>query len=436
MVAIPGRRMPPALQSFFVFCGAVYIAIYSLEGVVRYGLSFGGADNAILARDLLIWLPLLALLVYQATRLRVERSFLVYAAVVGVHGAIIYANFRTTTPVVYGAKLLINVLFGFIAGNAFTHPGRRTLRLFVLLWIAGLFGLTLEKFFFDMPWVGMSATVGGLTVDVSHNWDIVDPLEKRVAGFTRGSIAAATIFPVLALVIAVRTRSWLLRAFLLLTTAGAVFATTQKGSFVAFMVVLGVMLGPLRWRAWLLRLTCLAFTLLLIGLPLFTPGLIMTQNGGVFSMASFAMRIEDTWPGAWNWISHNEIFPFGVGLGGIGGPQRFYAPDAFNPSDNLFVFMYANFGLATFLYLGALLAGVVRLPRRAPPEAMGALAVLAFLLGYGAVLSMIEDQMSSLFLGACGGALWQLRARRAVTEEAEPGRSVVVEPQFAHRSAA
>ncbi len=428
-----GQEMPPRLQSFFVFGAATYISIYSLEGVVRYGLSIGGADTAILARDLLIWLPLVGLLLYQATRLRVGRSFLIYVAVIAVHGSIIYLNFRTTLPVVYGAKLLINVLFGFVAATLITHPGRRLSQLFVLLWVAGIIGLTLEKFFFDMPWVGMSATIGGLAVDVSHNWDIVDPLEKRVAGFTRGSIAAATVFPILSLLIAVRVRSWRLRAFILLTTAGAVFATTQKGSFVAYAVVVALLLGPLRWRVPLLRLACIAFALMLVALPVVTPGLILTMSGGVFSMASFAMRIQLTWPLAWDWITHNEIFPFGVGLGGIGGPQRFFAPDFFNPSDNLFVFMYANFGVFALLYLGALCSVVVRLPRRPPPEAMGALATLTFLLGYGAVLSMIEDQMASLFLGACAGSLWQFRVRHRATQEAD--RSIILTPQFAHQEA-
>ena len=424
-----GPDMPPRLQSFFVFGAAVYISIYCLEGVVRYGLSLGGADTAILARDLLIWLPLLGLLLYQATRLRVEKSFLVYAAVIAVHGSIIYLNFRTTTPVVYGAKLLINVLFGFVIGTLITHPGRRLMWLFALLWASGLVGLALEKFVFQMPWVGMSATIGGLAVDVSHNWDILDPLEKRVAGFTRGSIAAATVFPILATVLAVRIPSWWIRAFLLLTTAAAVFATTQKGSFVAFVVVVGLLLGPLRWRVPLLRLACLGFTLLLVALPVLTPGLMLTMTGGVFSLASFAMRIQLTWPGAWDWIAHNEIFPFGVGLGGIGGPQRFFAPDFFNPCDNLFVFMYANFGVFAILYLVALCAVVVRLPRRPPPEAMGALATLAFLLGYGAVLSMVEDQMSSLFLGACAGSLWQFRVRHPALREAE--HTLILTPTFA-----
>ena len=36
-----------------------------------------------------------------------------------------------------------------------------------------------------------------------------------------------------------------------------------------------------------------------------------------------------------------------------------------------------------------------------------ALAVLAFVFGYGSVLSVIEDQSASLFLGAAVGVLWR-----------------------------
>ena len=82
-----------------------------------------------------------------------------------------------------------------------------------------------------------------------------------------------------------------------------------------------------------------------IALPLFTSGLLVVDSGGVFSFASFAMRISDTWPDAWRGSCNNQVFPFGVGLGGIGGAQRFFAENFFNPSDNLFIFIYANFGV-------------------------------------------------------------------------------------------
>lgn len=40
--------------------------------------------------------------------------------------------------------------------------------------------------------------------------------------------------------------------------------------------------------------------------------------------------------------------------------------------------------------------------------AIAPLALLTFNFGYGIVLSMLEDQISALFIGAAAGMLWQL----------------------------
>jgi len=190
---------------------------------------------------------------------------------------------------------------------------------------------------------------------------------------------------------------------------GAVFLTTQKGSVIAIAAVTVILCAP-RWSWYaLLCFACLMFALLDVALPVLTAGLLMPQSAGVFSFASFSMRITLTWPEAWTWIANHNVFPFGVGLGGIGGAQRFYAADFFNPSDNLFVYLYANFGVLGLAYLGWIAALGPRVPRPARPEALQALAVLAFILGYGAALSILEDQMAALFVAAAAGMLWQLR---------------------------
>jgi len=171
-----------------------------------------------------------------------------------------------------------------------------------------------------------------------------------------------------------------------------------------------VILCAPRWSWYgLLCLACVMFAMLDVALPVLSAGLLMTQGAGVFSFASFAMRITLTWPEAWQWIANHNVFPFGVGLGGIGGAQRFYAADFFNPSDNLFVYLYANFGVLSLAYLGWFAALGPRVPPIARTEAFQALAVLAFILGYGAALSILEDQMAALFIAAAAGMLWQLR---------------------------
>jgi hypothetical protein len=49
------------------------------------------------------------------------------------------------------------------------------------------------------------------------------------------------------------------------------------------------------------------------------------------------------------------------------------------------------------------------LPGRLHPLAVPALAVLTFNFIYGIALSMLEDQVSALFIGAAAGTLWRLR---------------------------
>jgi hypothetical protein len=312
-------------------------------------------------------------------------------------------------PAIYGAKLLVNVLFGFIAGRHLTQPSRRVLLLLALVWLISVAGVVLDKYVYTFPWMGLETHVGGIQVDVSRGWDIDSGPDKRAAGFTRSSISAAMLLPTLALVIAPRIRSLVLRLVLLAITTVAVALTTQKGALVAIGAVSLILCAPSRTRYSLLNGACISFAIAVVALPLVTAGLLISNAGGVFSLASLAMRISLTWPDAWQWIWNNDVFPFGVGLGGIGGAQRFYAGDFFNPSDNLFVFLYANFGLMSLVYLGWVTNVGRRLPLEEQPKAIAPLATLAFILMYGTVLSMLEDQVAAMFIGASAGMLWQLR---------------------------
>ena len=110
-------------------------------------------------------------------------------------------------------------------------------------------------------------------------------------------------------------------------------------------------------------------------------------------------------------IEHNGVFPFGVGLGGIGGPQRFYAPDEFNPADNVMILLYAYCGAFALFYVLFAARLATRHVTGAHTHVIPAVAILAFCFGYGAVLSMIEDQSAALFMGAALGVLWQHTGR-------------------------
>jgi hypothetical protein len=199
--------------------------------------------------------------------------------------------------------------------------------------------------------------------------------------------------------------------------------TTQKGSIIALIPIAGILcIQPMRQPA-RLRIAFIAFLILSIAAPLLTLGLHMKHGAGVFSTESLYLRVAYTWPDAWKWITHHQMLWFGVGLGGIGGPQRLYAPDAFNPSDNIAVLLYGYFGIFAILYAGIVCVMALRPVTGSIQRVTPALAILAFAFGYGIVLSVIEDQSASLFLGAAVGVLWR-ETRNSITPVEAPCRTV------------
>lgn len=397
----------PGLVGVFVCCAALYLAIYALEAPVRYGLYLAGKDSLILLRDGLMAGPLLLLCAAQAGQLRLHPAFAAFGLAVGFHGLVLMGTVGSVMGVAYGVKILLNLLFGFFVAGILLgeRPGIR--RLYWLLWFLIMVGILLDKGGMAFPWTGMRTMVGDLNVDVSKDWQISDPFARRVAGFTRSSIAVAAILPCLAIVLMSRMRGLWPRLALAVPSVAGVFLTTQKGSLIAFVPVVLLLCLPAAGRLLWLRLCFLGFLLLAAGLPLFTHGLHLDHGDGVFSMESLYLRIAYTWPDAWDWIARNQMLVFGVGLGGIGGPQRLYASSAFNPADNIAVLLFAWFGLFAVLYAALTIRLALAPVTGDRPRAEAAVAILAFAAGYGVVLSVIEDQAACLFLGAAIGTLWR-----------------------------
>lgn len=395
------------MASLFAGCGFLYLLIYSAESPIRYLLYLAGKDSLILLRDGLILVPLVVLFAVQASRLRVHPVIIGFATLMAFHGLVLMGTIGSPLGAAYGVKILVNLLFGFFAASLLAVPGKFVFRAMIALWCLTIIGVLLDKFLVTFPWVGIKTIVGDLTVDVSKDWQIQDTLSRRVAGFARSSIAVAVLVPILAIVLMGKTRSILLCAFVGLTSLGAVFLTTQKGSLIALAPVAAIMIArPRHERSWL-QLWCMAAAAIAIALPIATNGMHLSHGSGVFSTQSLYMRMADTWPHAWQWISRHQMMIFGVGLGGIGGPQRLYAIDNFNPADNLFILLYAYFGLFGLLYMATACWLALRPVSGSPQRANTAIALLAFAFGYGAVLSILEDQAACLFVGAALGVLWR-----------------------------
>jgi hypothetical protein len=197
-----------------------------------------------------------------------------------------------------------------------------------------------------------------------------------------------------------------MRMWILATTIGGVYLTTQKGALFSLLLVSTVVCGPTKLRILLLRLLVIAGAVLVIAVPICTNGLVIAQgHGGVFSIASLAERIDDTWPKSLQWILAHQIFPFGTGIGGIGQSQALLGNISQHYPDNMFLLLYAFFGVPCFSFFGWTVFAAIRSISIDPEVAGPALAIVAFELLYGIVVSVVEDQAGPLFIGAALGVL-------------------------------
>ena len=415
-----------------LYCLIAYITAYCLESPLRYMLYLVHASSLVLLRDLLIDIPLVCVFVAQLMRQKLHGAFVAFIIVAAIQVPIFWLNFGVSNifASIFGLKLIVNTLLGILACQALMVPNRRTYRLFAALLIISIIALVAEKLGAHFPWVGLHDYVGGADVELARDWQIDDPILRRVGGFFRDSIGAAEGIATLCIVVACQTRGWIARTSLLLFSFGALILTTQKGAIVAFALVLLALLFPIGLRLISLRILVVSGAFLNAALPFFTNGIDMVvSRGGVASSMSFGMRVKMTWPNSWAWVASHSVFPFGVGIGGMGVPLKKIAPTAWMFPDNMFIFTYAYFGVFAVIFYLLFAYGAWRSLRMSSRDSEVGLATLAFFMFYGIVVSTIEDQLAALYLGAATGLLLtgatlELTPRRAAA--ARPGESMAI----------
>ena len=248
----------------------------------------------------------------------------------------------------------------FIAARQLTLPSRPALLMLLsLVWLISVGGVVLDKFVYTFPLDGAGRPMLAASPSTSRAAGtlIVDRTSAPPDSLASSICCGHVLLPILAMIIVPRVRSFVMRLLIVAITVGAVILTTQKGSLAAVLAVGMIMCAP-EWS----RMACCAgrvrflFAVAAVALPLMTAGLLTpTGRRGVFSSASFAMRDRVDLAGrVRRWISQNNAFPFGVGLGGIGGAQRFCARPIFSiPRTTCSSFFFTPIpGCLSLLYLG------------------------------------------------------------------------------------
>ena len=385
------------------------LVIATFEGPVRYALNGLHLDPLIFVRDAAL---VGALALFVAARLAVNAvpaSVGAFALLALVHGLVAYFNIGSIIPAAYGLKMFLPALCGFLAAGTLARPGRRLVGLVAVMWVAAVIGATVDKFWLDYPWVGLNVELGGLNVYIGRDWQSGEI--ERVGGLARSSINLAVLMPLLSFMLLTRLTSRVLATIVCTLTFAVLVWTTQKGAILGYGLAVLALLLSSRASSAPLKAAVLLSAVLLVFAPTVLIHFDMPSDRGVFSFQSLIERIREMWPNAWGWIGKFPPF-LGVGLGGIGGGQRFFAPADFNPSDNLFIYLFGNFGVASLVYLAGAVLIAMNAEIREPRRDGLVLASLVFLLTYGLVISLIEDPIASMWMGATLGWLATLQPPR------------------------
>ena len=202
-----------------------------------------------------------------------------------------------------------------------------------------------------------------------------------------------------------------------LSALGAILITTSKTSLLALGILAAASLLRIGARhRWLLvtQMSRLALALVMLGAFALTlvPFALPTEAAGNLDdtlseygalprllFHSLVERAQDVWPRAVASMSDPLAWITGRGLGGVGAPQMYFAPDSYNPADNIHVYLWLSFGgVVLLLLLVFLLALIGRLVRSPGPDA-ALVAFLTTLLAFGATLNVIEASMLMAGLG-------------------------------------
>ena len=429
------------MKTLIYLCLLTYFSFYLFESPIRYGFNAVGADFLIFIRDLILILPL-ALNIFiedkayksgknsvknsgqNSGQKRIHPAFYIFTLIILVHGIIGFLNIGNWFIIFYCIKMLLTALVGAVIAPYLMNPPKEFVRVIFAFWIVTFIGVFIDKYdILTYPWTGLKTVMGDMQVDISRDWEITGE-DKRAGGLLRSSINVAVVTPLLAFIMLFNmniARPYLAvaaRLTIMVMTVMVLYWSTQKASIVAFIFTCILLTAAHKRPIPALKIGISLAFILMILLPIILPQFIMPNGEGVFSLASFYMRVEDMWPRAWLLIERKEIFPFGVGLGGIGGAQRFYSPEDFNAADNMFILLYAFFGIFSFVYMGWLWLICVSANNKAPASITHALSIVLFIAFYGVALSMIEDQMASLFLGAAAAWLASNRLNRRSEDNA------------------
>jgi hypothetical protein len=385
---------------------ALYIFTFVVEGPLRYVLALANLETALYARDAIL-LCAIVLAIGWHLRRPVSLYVVVLLFLLAFHAMVGVLFTARPLQVGFGLKMILPFILGIVIFKRTRFESgalHATVLFFFLVTVTGIF----LNYFYTFDWEGFSYRVGETNVQGAVRW-WHDGGQKRLAGFARSSYDAAILVLACAIFLAIYIRPALVRLLLWAGAGLAIVLTTTKGALFAYVVltiIFAFRLGRGKHsESWLLKFLWLPAGIMVL-LPVCS-GVVDVRldfDSPVerLLLGSYADRMENVWPRAFDNLEQAGSFFIGRGIGGIGTPQLYFEPALWNFADNLFIFAYSTCGIFAFAYLFFLLWQVQSLKLHHLDDVL-TYANLIFAFIYGITTAVIESAVIAFLLGLAYG---------------------------------
>ncbi|QCQ20832.1 hypothetical protein [Desulfoglaeba alkanexedens] len=405
----------------------VFLAVEVFQGALRYFFTLIGAPFLIYFPKLLVTAAFIGLAFKTARTMRISRPvfgvltlFMVFVAV-GVH----YTG--NLMQALFGLFALLPLLFAVLAELAVVRMGQRLVPYVALLWLCAAIGLVYD-YFADLPWWDLAYQLGIWELEGSRGLATFGI--KRLAGFSRAFYDVAEQLLFLALTWVILGKRVSLTILVWIATGALIVLTTSKKTVGVYLFLtlllplMGVRLVPGGFKRAVTGIIPLLVALIGIALPVST--LFVSYRLSIhsyvsrFLFASFEDRLTWCWPDAFSLVFDHGSMLLGRGIGGIGVAQHYFEPQLYSPADNLYLYLYATFGVMSLVLIAIYVASVCRLNVRQDSWArlMWFLGIAALMSGWAA--NGLEGPFTSTILGLTF-AYADRRRRAVVGARAQPG---------------
>lgn len=400
----------------------LYLVVLVFEGVLRYYLSVKGLVILVYLPKVLMFILILLSAIIDMARLRLKKTYLILLAAVGFGFFIGWYNTQNFLQPAFGVWVYIPLIYGALVLPSFLRSGKQRMLIVLMMWIASLAGVLLDCLS-PLPWTGFSYDIGQTLIEASRSWTTFGI--ERPAGFSRASYSAAYLLLFFCIYLCSMSKNKFIILFIWIASGLGILFTTHKTAIGIYIIVTflwpPLILFPRNIFIKKIQ-KIIPVSILLVGicLPILSGIVTITPNfyNEEVLFSSFSMRLTDTWPDAISLIvDHGSLF-LGRGVGGIGSPQLYFETNLYNPADNMYLFLFANFGLVMLPLLIIWVNRLRRLDFHANwlNSSFWLFSVVVLIEGW--MVSAIEDPLTSLIFGLSLGYYFQHPLRETIMRSA------------------